>query len=470
MKYNPYLNDWAAALPGFTHVHPQAPESTAQGCLEVLYETQEWFKGITGLPAVTTQPLAGAQGELVGLKLFQAYHREHSKTERNIIFIPKSAHGTNFATAATAGFVSRRVNGQQTGIVLLEAGNDGQIDFDDFQHKVDLYGDRLCGVMITNPNTCGIFETRFKAIADIVHQCGGFVYMDGANMNAIAGWLDLDKMGVDAVHNNLHKTWTIPHGGGGPGDAIVAVSERLIDYLPGRQIVKHEDGSFSSKTPSKTIGSIHRHWGNFAHKVRCLAYLRRLGVEGIPKMAGLAVLSAVYLFERLKHIYPTLPQDTQNVARMHEFILTLGESDFEKLKGVGIPSAKAMMHIGKLFLDYGFHAPTVSWPEALGVMIEPTESYTKAELDRFCDAVIEIKKTIETHPDALCSAPHFTPIDRVDDVTANRKIVLAEALDTFPQLHPNRISPDDLAQMDIPEITQKVCEAVGNVEVGAMGC
>ncbi|GHB93636.1 glycine dehydrogenase [Cerasicoccus arenae] len=215
MKYNPALNEWAADLPGFTDAHPQAPAADMQGCLEVLYDVQEWFKAITGLPAVTTQPVAGAQGELVGLKLFQAYHRKRGEAHRDVVFIPRSAHGTNFATASMAGLATGKVDGKMRGIVLLEDGEDGRIDLADFEKKLAEFGDRLCGVMITNPNTCGLFETDFRLIADKVHAAGGLVYMDGANMNAIAGWLDLDKLGVDAVHNNLHKTWTIPHGGGG---------------------------------------------------------------------------------------------------------------------------------------------------------------------------------------------------------------------------------------------------------------
>ena len=273
MKYNPRINDWAAGLPGFTDLHPQAPIQDAQGSLYLLHEIQEWFKKITGLAGVTTQPLAGAQGELVGIKLFQAYHRDRGE-ERDIILIPHSAHGTNFATATMAGFA-----GKLGKIVYLEADREGRVLNDDLDRQLDAYGPRVAGIMITNPNTSGIFETSFHEIAEKVHAAGGLVYMDGANMNAIAGWVDLGALGVDAVHNNLHKTWTIPHGGGGPGDAIVAVSERLLQYLPGYQIEKDGDQYRPVKAP-KSIGSFHRHWGNFAHKVRCYTYLLRLGREG----------------------------------------------------------------------------------------------------------------------------------------------------------------------------------------------
>ncbi len=457
MKYNPWLNDWAAARTCFTQAHPQAPEADVQGCLEVLYETQEWFKGITGLPGVTTQPVAGAQGELVGVKLFQAYHRDRGETHRDVILIPKSAHGTNFATAAMAGLDARKEHGVLRGIVLLEASEDGLIDMADFDAKIAEYGSRLCGVMITNPNTCGLFETRFREVADKVHAAGGLVYMDGANMNAIAGWLDLDKLGVDAVHNNLHKTWTIPHGGGGPGDAIVAVSDKLVDFLPGRQVEKLPDGTFRSFKTPKSIGSFHRHWGNFAHKIRAYAYLLRLGKEGIPKMSAMAVLSARYLFAKLRKEYPTLPQTDE--PRMHEFILTLEEEDFARIEAAGVPRALAISRVGKLFLDYGFHAPTVAWPETFGLMIEPTESYTQAELDRFAEAVARIRQTIKETPEVLASVPHFTPVDRIDDVTANRSLQLFESLEKLPPLNPNRLSPAELGQLPVDEIAARITAA-----------
>lgn len=461
MKYNPVLNEWAAGLPGFTDAHPQAPYADMQGCLEVLYDVQEWFKAITGLPAVTTQPVAGAQGELVGLKLFQAYHRHNGEGHRDVVFIPRSAHGTNFATASMAGLATGKIDGKVRGIVLLEDGDDGRIDLADVEKKLAEFGDRLCGVMVTNPNTCGLFETDFRLVADKVHAAGGLVYMDGANMNAIAGWLDLDKLGVDAVHNNLHKTWTIPHGGGGPGDGMVAVSERLIDFLPGYQIEKQGD-QFVPVKPKHSIGSFHRHWGNFAHKIRAYTYLLRLGKEGVRRMSAMSVLAARYLYAQLRERYPTLPAGADS-PRMHEFILTLSEDDFKGLEAAGVPRAIAITRVGKLFLDFGFHAPTVAWPEQFGLMIEPTESYTRAELDRFAEAVIRIKDVIEQHPDALNAAPRFTPVDRVDEVSANRQLVLSTPLKELPKLHENRLSPREIAEMPVDAIFERVTGCCASV-------
>ncbi len=313
--------------------------------------------------------------------------------------------------------------------------------------------------MITNPNTAGIFETKFKEIADLIHAEGGLVYMDGANMNAIAGWVDLNKLGVDAVHNNLHKTWTIPHGGGGPGDAIVAVSEKLIDFLPGHQIIK-KDGLFQLEKSKKSIGEFHRHLGNFAHKVRAYTYIKALGYEGVKKMSAVAVLSARYLLKRLSQTYPTLPKQTNGVERMHEFIITLSPETFALVEKAGIPKANIIARIGKLFLDFGFHAPTVAFPEQYGLMIEPTESFTKKELDDFAGVVEKIHELITTNPEILISVPHFTPIDRVDEVLANKEITLSEKIsDTLPEILNDRVHSGKLRQLNQTQIIQKIVEA-----------
>ncbi len=457
MKYNPYINDYAAALPGFTNLHPEAPIEDSQGALEIIHSTQEYFKAITGLAGVTTQPVAGAQGELVGIKMFQAYHRDRGE-QRDILLIPRSAHGTNPATATMAGFASDNIK-------LIEADSTGQMNLEQVHSLVHEFGKRIAGIMVTNPNTSGILETNFKKVADLVHSVGGLVYMDGANMNAIAGWLDLGKMGVDAVHNNTHKTWSIPHGGGGPGDAFVAVSAKLIDFLPGYQAVKTGE-SYSLEKPKKSIGSFHRHFGNFAHKVRCYTYLRALGKEGVRKMSAVAVLSARYLHKDLSKLFPTLPIGAENTPRMHEFILTLSKESFARVESVGLQKSNVIPRIGKLFLDFGLHAPTVAFPEVLGLMLEPTESYTKSELDDFLETVHMIHSIVHESPEVLHSVPHFTPIDRVDEVYANKNLLLSETLTAkLPEILPNRVSADDLTKMNKHEIWDRI--RVANKKVAA---
>ena len=447
MKYNPYINDYNASLEGFTDIHPQAPTQDIQGSLEVLYKIQERFCHITGLPAVTTQPVAGAQGELVGIKMFQAYHSDKNEN-RDIILIPKSAHGTNPATATMAGIKSYSKDGVQFGIIPIDADKNGQIDLTQMTAYIEEFGRRIIGVMVTNPNTSGIFEQNFKKMAELIHKVDGLVYMDGANMNAIAGIVNLDKLGVDAVHNNLHKTWTIPHGGGGPGDGIVAVSSKLKDYLPGVQITLNQDlGQYSFNKPSKSIGNFHRNFGNFAHKVRCLSYLNALGDKGVVKMASVAVLSSCYLFNKLKSEFPTLPHDAESVSRMHEFIITLPDQTFERFKSVGIPKSQAIGKLGKLFLDFGIHAPTVSFPEPFGLMIEPTESYRKEELDKFFDILMGIKKLINSNPEVLSTVPHFTPVKKVDEVKANKDLVISDNILDLPKLPEDDINPKELSKL-----------------------
>jgi glycine dehydrogenase len=456
MKYNPYLHEVVTMLPGFANLHPEAPSEDAQGTLEVLYHVQEYFKAITGLAAVTTQPVAGAQGELVGLKMFQAYHRSRGDTGRDIILIPHSAHGTNPATATMAGFETVQQGGVSvSGIVEIKAGAHGQIDIGHLQQLLEHYHGRIAGIMITNPNTSGVFESRFQDVAAMIHAAGGLVYMDGANMNAIAGWVDLGALGVDAVHNNNHKTWSIPHGGGGPGDAIVAVSEVLKPFLPGWQVVQTAHG-YTLQRPLQSIGSVHRHFGNTAHKIRAYTYLRALGRDGVRRMSAVAVLAARYLHHRLRDHFPTLPPEVDDSPRMHEFIITLPAATFAKIEAAGISRSRAIGLFGKLFLDFGFHAPTVSFPEAEGLMIEPTESYTKAELDRFADAIIVMLDLIHTQPTILKTVPHFTPVSRIDEASANKHIVLSERLTTLPDVLPNRIAPADLAQMSLAAIADTI--------------
>lgn len=460
MKYNPYINDYAANLPPFVNAHPQAPEEDVQGCLHVLYETQEMFKAITGLPGVVTQPLAGAQGELVGLKMFQAYHRDRGEGDtRNVIIIPRSAHGTNPATATMAGYTTKVVDGKVYGIYTVEALPNGEMNLEQIENFLATDGHRVAGVMVTNPNTAGIFETQFKKMSDLIHKAGGLVYMDGANMNAIAGIIDLNKLGVDAVHNNLHKTWTIPHGGGGPGDAIVAVSHRLLDFMPGVQ-VKLENGVYSTFKAPKSCGSFHRHFGNFAHKIRSYTYIKALGAEGVKKMSQVAVLSARYLHLKLKDYYPCLPAGADHMPRMHEFIVTLSPESFKHIEESGTAKANTIARIGKLFLDFGFHAPTVAFPEQYGLMIEPTESFSKAELDQFTEVVIKISQLLKDHPEVLQTVPHFTPIDRVDEVAANKNPILSEKItSTLPPIIADRYDADKLRAMSAGDTCELIVKA-----------
>jgi glycine dehydrogenase len=323
-------------------------------------------------------------------------------------------------------------------------------------------GHRVAGVMVTNPNTAGIFETQFKEMSSLIHDVGGLVYMDGANMNAIAGIVDLNKLGVDAVHNNLHKTWTIPHGGGGPGDAIVAVSSKLIDFLPGVQVVK-KNGQFETVKASKSVGSFHRHFGNFAHKIRAYTYIKALGADGVRKMSQVAVLSARYLQLKLQTTYPLLPPGAAENPRMHEFILTLSPETFKMIEASGTPKTNTIARIGKLFLDFGFHAPTVAFPEQFGLMIEPTETYGKEELDQFVGVVKTILDLVNSNPEVLKTVPHFTPIDRVDEVNANKNPVLTEVITShLPDIIPDRVDATKLRKSTAGDLCAMIVKSHQN--------
>lgn len=459
MKYNPYVNDWAASLEGFTKAHPDLADKYTQGTLELLYEIQEDFKAITGLAGTVTQAVAGAQGELVGIKLFQAYHADRGNAQtKNVILIPRSAHGTNPATAAVAGFIPARVDGKQVGIITLDADERGQIDLDQLKQIIKTDGERIAGIMVTNPNTAGVFEENFKEVAELIHSVDGLVYMDGANMNAIAGIVSLEKLGVDACHNNLHKTWTIPHGGGGPGDAIVAVSDKLVDFIPGTQVRKNADGSFEKFRAPKCIGDFHRHDGNVAHKVRAYTYLKALGQDGVVAMSEIAVLSARYLFNKLKDVYPMLPHGADNTPRMHEFIITLSDDMFSHIEKSGTLKNQIIARVGKLFLDFGLHAPTVAFPEVFGLMIEPTESFTKKELDDFANVLIAIKNILSDSPEVLQTAPHFTAVGKVDEVWANKNLKFYSPLNKLWELPSDEVSPKMLRQKDVHEVIAMITQ------------
>lgn len=451
MKYNPYINDYLASLNNFQMAHPQAPIKDVQGCLEIIYHNQEIFKKVTGLPYITNQPVSGAQGELVGIKMFQAYHRNNGE-KRDIIIIPASAHGTNPATATYAGYGKE---GGDSGIKIIASDSNGQIDENNLKELIEKYGKRISGIMITNPNTTGIFEMNFKKTAEMMHDIGALVYMDGANMNAIAGWINLSHIGVDAVHNNTHKTWSIPHGGGGPGDAFVAVSEKLKNFLPGYNVIK-EGESYHFQKAKHSIGSFHRNYGNFAHKVRSYTYLKALGSRGIKKMSSVAVLNSKYI-EKKVAAYPSLPDTKQ--PRMHEFIITLSEEQFKKIMNeTGLPKAKIIGKVGKLFLDFGLHAPTVSFPEPFGLMVEPTESPSKDELDRLAEIILAIKDLVDNHSQVLLTTPHFTSVRSIDEVQANKQIVITTEISKLPAVYKENLTSAELFQLSIEEIKQKIID------------
>jgi glycine dehydrogenase len=269
----------------------------------------------------------------------------------------------------------------------------------------------------------------------------------------------MNALGVDAIHNNLHKTWTIPHGGGGPGDAIVAVSQRLLDFMPGVQVVKNGE-KYDVVRPKHSVGSFHRHYGNFAHKVRAWTYIKALGKDGVKKMSQIAVLSARYLYHQLSDQYPTLPAGALSTPRMHEFILTLSPETFKKIEASGTAKTNAIARIGKLFLDFGFHAPTVAFPEQFGLMLEPTETYGKKELDQFTEVVKTILKLVNEHPEVLKTVPHFTPIDRVDEVSANKTPVFAEKItDHLPDIIPDRVDSEKLRKSTAGDLCELILKA-----------
>jgi glycine dehydrogenase subunit 2 len=401
MKYNPKVNEVTASLAGFTGVHPQIPHEYAQGALEVMYELGEALKEITGMQGVTLQPSAGAQGELAGALCFRAYFKDKGEIEkRRKILIPESAHGTNPATAVIAGFET----------VHVKCRPDGAIDIDDLKSKL---GDDIAGIMITNPSTIGIFESNIVEIEKLIHGCGGLMYMDGANLNALLGIVRPGDMKFDCVHFNLHKTMSTPHGGGGPGSGPICVNEKLIPFLPTPQIVK-ENNQFKfvcNKDLPKSIGRMHEFYGNFAILIRALTYIKMLGAKGLREVSENAIINANYVQARLKNHY-LLPY---NVKCMHECVFS---ADIQKNEH-GI-SAK---DIAKRLLDYGMHAPTTYFPlivhEAL--LIEPTETEKKEDLDEFCDVMIKIAEEAKTNPQIILDAPLTAPLRRLDDALAVRK-------------------------------------------------
>jgi glycine dehydrogenase subunit 2 len=405
MKYNPKVNEEAARLPGFTRTHPYQDHCTVQGNLRLMYELQEFLKEIGGFAAVSLQPAAGAHGEFTGILMMRAYHEERGDTRRTKVLIPDSAHGTNPASSAMSGYQ----------VVEIKSDQRGNVDLEALRAHCD---DTVVGLMLTNPNTLGLFEEHMLEVAELVHGCGGLMYGDGANMNALLGIARPGDLGFDVLHYNLHKTFSTPHGGGGPGSGPVGASERLAKYLPGPIVVKTSEVSETSEVyaryhlemPQVSIGRVKAFYGNFGVFIKAYTYIRMLGAGGLRQVSEDAVLAANYLLARLRTVYP-LPYDR---TCMHEFVLS-----------GPLPQAPDIhtLDIAKRLMDYGFHPPTIYFPlivpEAL--MIEPTETESKETLDAFAEAMLKIAEEAEENPELLHQAPHTAPVTRLDEVRAARQ-------------------------------------------------
>ncbi len=413
MKYNPKINEETARLPGFANLHPLQPIETVQGALILMYELQEMLKEIGGFAGVTLQPAAGAQGELTGVLIIRAYHKSRGDLQRTKILIPDSAHGTNPATSAMSGMQ----------VVEIPSDARGNVDLNALRQHCD---NTLAGLMLTNPNTLGLFDENVLEAARLVHEAGGLMYGDGANLNALMGIVRPGDLGIDVMHFNLHKTFSTPHGGGGPGSGPVGVAAHLVDFLPAPIVDIIEEGDeetaplYGFVTPSKTIGKVKSFMGQFGMMVRAYTYIRMHGPDGLRAVSEAAVLNANYLLSKLRHHYH-LPYDR---ICMHEFVL----------EGVwpDVPEVHAL-DIAKRMMDYGLHPPTNYFPlivhEAL--MIEPTETESKQSLDNFANVLIKIAEEAHTQPELLKSAPHITPVGRLDEVKAAKELVLCCGVDAL---------------------------------------
>ncbi len=406
MKYNPKVNEVTSRLPGFASVHPLQPIESVQGSLYLMYELQNMLAEIAGFAGVTLMPAAGAQGELTGTLIIKKYHADRGDHQRTRMLIPDSAHGTNPASSAMLGL----------DIVPLPSDERGNVNLDALRELCD---DRLAGLMLTNPNTLGLFDENVVEVIKIVHEAGGLVYGDGANMNALLGVFRPGDVGIDVLHFNLHKTFSTPHGGGGPGSGPVAVQKHLLPFLPDPVVGIINEGDddeaplYGFIHPEKSIGRVKTFYGHFGVLVRAYTYISMLGQEGLRDAAEKAVLNANYLQEKLKGTY-TLPYDR---VCMHEFVLEGRWKD--------VPDIHAL-DIAKRLMDYKFHPPTNYFPlivpEAL--MIEPTETENKETLDRFVDVMLKIAEEARTNPQLLKDAPHNTPIRRADELKAARDLML----------------------------------------------
>ena len=400
MKYNPRVNEEAAAQPGFTQLHPLQPVETVQGALEVIHTAEKILCEITGMDSMTFQPAAGAHGEYTGLLLIRKYHQSRGDTARTKIIVPDSAHGTNPASATMAGFK----------VVSVPSNEQGGVDLDALRKAV---GPDTAGLMLTNPNTVGLFDPNILEITQIIHDAGGLCYYDGANLNAIMGHVRPGDMGFDCVHLNLHKTFSTPHGGGGPGSGPVGCKAVLAQFLPSPH-VEEKDGKFVFAAPEHTMGQVRSFYGNFLVVVKALAYLITLGKEGIPEASAGAVLNANYLMKQLAGAYD-MSYDTQC---MHEFVMTL--------QGLAHDTGVTAMDVAKRLLDFGMHPPTMYFPlivhEAL--MVEPTETESMETLDEAARVFLDILAEAKTDAESLHHAPHDCPIGRPDEVTAARSPIL----------------------------------------------
>jgi glycine dehydrogenase subunit 2 len=397
MKYNPKVNEWVAALPGFADIHPLQPEETVQGMLDVLWTLEQVLAEIAGMDAVTLQPAAGAHGELTGILIIRRYLEERGE-ERRTVLVPDSAHGTNPATASMAGF--------KVGVVPSSAR--GGVDVAALRQLV---GPDTAAIMLTNPNTLGLFEEDILEIAHVVHQAGGLVYYDGANANAVLGRTRPGDMGFDVVHLNLHKTFSTPHGGGGPGAGPVGVKRHLEPYLPGPRLVRRDDGLLAwDHDRPQSIGKVRSYYGNAGILLRALAYIESHGPEGLLQVADMAVLNANYLKWKLRPGYQTAYDRTV----MHEFVLSLAG---QKARG------SSALDVAKRLIDYGVYPPTVYFPLVVpeAMMVEPTETESKETLDAFADAMLQINEEIDESAELLHDAPHSTPVRRLDEAEAARR-------------------------------------------------
>ncbi|TDL82332.1 aminomethyl-transferring glycine dehydrogenase subunit GcvPB [Peribacillus frigoritolerans] len=400
MKYNPKINENVARMAGLAHIHPLQDESTVQGALELMYDLQEHLIEITGMDEVTLQPAAGAHGEWTGLMMIRAYHEANNDLNRTKVIVPDSAHGTNPASATVAGFET----------ITVKSNEQGLVDLDDLKRVV---GDDTAALMLTNPNTLGLFEENILEMAKIVHDAGGKLYYDGANLNAVLSKARPGDMGFDVVHLNLHKTFTGPHGGGGPGSGPVGVKADLIPYLPKPVLVKRDDKYTFDYDRPQSIGRVKPFYGNFGINVRAYTYIRTMGPDGLKAVTEYAVLNANYMMRRLSEAYD-LPFDRHC---KHEFVLS-----GKRQKKLGVRT----LDIAKRLLDFGYHPPTIYFPLNVEecIMIEPTETESKETLDSFIEAMLQIAKEAEENPEIVQEAPHTTVVSRLDETTAARKPIL----------------------------------------------